>query len=320
MTARSAPRRAAAAPWRSVVREVAPSDPVREFVAGWSATGRGFLWWRPAEGFAVVGTGATLTCLPHPGRPFAAVDTWWARARADCQRTDRQRDGDSAGADSAGADPATGPLLFCGVAFDPADERAASDPYWRLFPPAAAVLPAQMTTLRAGRAWRTVNTIDGPAPAEAAPPPAGAPVTITATADLPELAGWSRRVRRLTESFARGEAEKVVLARCKRVVADGPFSAEPVLRRLAAAHAESTVFAVGWDDRCFLGATPELLVSTRGTAVRSGPLAGSRPRGRTAAEDAALAAELLGSDKDRREHALVVDAVAAALHPLCRRV
>lgn len=306
MTARSTAVQAAASPLRSTVAEVAPSDPVREFVDGWAAAGRAFLLWRPADGFALVGGGAALTYLPPAGRPFAAVDAWWAATRAGCQ------------IDGPAGAPATGPLLFSGVAFDPADARSAADPYWRRFPPSAAVLPARMTTLRGGRAWLTLN-----GGADAPPPPPAAPVrapAITGATDLPQAAGWSRRVRALTDAIARGEAEKVVLARCKRVVADGPFSAEAVLRRLAQDHCASTVFAVGWGDRCFLGATPELLVATRGTAVRSASLAGSRPRGRTPAEDGALAAELLASDKDRREHALVVNAVAAALRPLCRRV
>jgi menaquinone-specific isochorismate synthase len=63
----------------------------------------------------------------------------------------------------------------------------------------------------------------------------------------------------------------------------------------------------------FVGASPELLVSRRGALVLSQPMAGTIPRSGDAAVDEAMAAALLRSPKDRLEHTLVVDAVAAAL-------
>jgi isochorismate synthase len=304
VAARSVPRPAAGQALRSLVREVAPTDPVDEFASGWVRTGRGFLWWRPAEGFGLVGAGAAAAWT---GLPFSALDAWWSGLRAGIRR------------EGAEQDAATGPVLLCGLAFDPGDPRLASDPFWRTFPPAAAILPARMTTLRGRRAWLTVNGPGGEGSEGPVPTAEGTPAVASIT-DLPAREVWSRRVGRLTAAFARGGPEKVVLARSKRVTATAPFAPAAVLRRLAADHAESTIFAVGWGDRCFLGATPELLASTRGTTVRSASLAGSRPRGRTPEEDAALAAELLASEKDRREHDLVLSAVVAALSPLCRSV
>ena len=49
-------------------------------------------------------------------------------------------------------------------------------------------------------------------------------------------------------------------------------------------------------------------------------LAGSIQRGASAAEDAALAAALMSSAKDRHEHRLVVDALRSCLHPLADRL
>jgi isochorismate synthase len=66
-----------------------------------------------------------------------------------------------------------------------------------------------------------------------------------------------------------------------------------------------------------VGASPELLVSRRGTEVRSNPLAGSAPRSGDAAEDRANAEALVASSKDREEHEIVVDAVAETLGPFC---
>jgi isochorismate synthase len=67
-----------------------------------------------------------------------------------------------------------------------------------------------------------------------------------------------------------------------------------------------------------VGASPELLVSRSGTTVRSNPLAGSAARSGDPDEDRALGEALAASAKDREEHAIVVDAIATALRPLCR--
>lgn len=55
------------------------------------------------------------------------------------------------------------------------------------------------------------------------------------------------------------------------------------------------------------GASPETLVSLRGTRLETFPLAGTRPRGATPAEDAALERELLADEKELAEHNMLVD-------------
>jgi isochorismate synthase len=65
-----------------------------------------------------------------------------------------------------------------------------------------------------------------------------------------------------------------------------------------------------------VGASPELLISRQGSEVRANPLAGSAPRSGDKDEDRANAAALAASAKDREEHAIVVDAIVAALQPL----
>lgn len=66
-----------------------------------------------------------------------------------------------------------------------------------------------------------------------------------------------------------------------------------------------------------VGATPELLVSVRGSTVISHPLAGSASRHKDAVEDARSGEQLAASGKDLDEHRFVVDAIVAALAPLC---
>ena len=139
---------------------------------------------------------------------------------------------------------------------------------------------------------------------------------------VPDPAGYEAMVAEALRLVARGELDKVVLARVLELTADAPVDAQAMLRELAARDPRGYLFAVGLPTagpgpRTLIGASPELLLSRRGTAVLANPLAGSAPRHPDPAEDERVGAALLASAKDRHEHALVVDAVAAALEPFC---
>lgn len=107
--------------------------------------------------------------------------------------------------------------------------------------------------------------------------------------------------------------EKVVLARQVVVEANRPIRAPEVAARLQSLYPSCIVFSIDG----FVGASPELLVSRRGHAVWSQPLAGTIPRSGDPEADRRLAADLLSSPKERHEHALVVDEVADRLRPHC---
>ncbi|MGV6872498.1 isochorismate synthase [Pseudochelatococcus sp. B33] len=116
---------------------------------------------------------------------------------------------------------------------------------------------------------------------------------------------------------------KVVLARSLMVTAPAEIDTDTVLSRLArdpsiATYAVPLPTAAGAPARTLIGATPELLVDKRGLAVRSAPLAGSARRHADRDADEASAAGLLNSQKDRREHAFVVEAILDTLAPYCR--
>jgi len=139
----------------------------------------------------------------------------------------------------------------------------------------------------------------------------------------PDRRSWEAAVARAAGAVGRGRLDKVVLARRVDLAADGPIEVEPVLRRLVAAAPGSTIFALSTGavapdgtQAVFLGATPERLVEVRGRSFRTVALAGTVGRGRDPVEDDALAAELLASEKDREEHAVVVDMLRATLAPL----
>jgi anthranilate synthase component 1 len=67
-----------------------------------------------------------------------------------------------------------------------------------------------------------------------------------------------------------------------------------------------------------VGASPEMLVRRSGGRVVTRPIAGTRRRGRDAAEDAALGAELLADPKERAEHVMLVDLGRNDLGRVCR--
>jgi menaquinone-specific isochorismate synthase len=131
------------------------------------------------------------------------------------------------------------------------------------------------------------------------------------------LDAWRASVALALEAIAAGRLDKVVLAREALVEAERPFPRAALLGRLRArAGAEAFVFARGG----FVGASPELLVSRRGRVATSRPMAGTVPRGATAAAEARGLARLTGSAKEKVEHRLVVDAVVEGLATVADRV
>lgn len=140
----------------------------------------------------------------------------------------------------------------------------------------------------------------------------------------PAPAAYADAVERaLAQLAADPDLRKVVLARSLRVTAPTPIDAHAVLAHLSrdpsvTTYAVPLPAAAGAPARTLIGATPELLVDKRGLAVRSAPLAGSARRHADREADQAAAAELAGSHKDRREHAIVVEAILDILAPYCR--
>jgi anthranilate synthase component 1 len=59
--------------------------------------------------------------------------------------------------------------------------------------------------------------------------------------------------------------------------------------------------------RHLVGSSPEVLVRRNGSRVEVRPIAGTRPRGQTKAEDQRLEAELRADEKERAEHVMLVD-------------
>jgi isochorismate synthase len=112
-----------------------------------------------------------------------------------------------------------------------------------------------------------------------------------------------------------GQLDKVVLARSVRGQCDGPIDTAALTAFLHGADPSCALYAVSLGDRRYVGASPELIVATSGGAVSAHPLAGTVALDGT--DDEAAVAWLLGSAKNRHEHALVVNDILERLAGLC---
>lgn len=128
-----------------------------------------------------------------------------------------------------------------------------------------------------------------------------------------ERARWDALVARALSAFESGALTKVVGARAIEVSAAEPFDLPELLSALRTRAPSCTTFLfAGEGGRAFIGATPETLCRVRGGGVETEALAGSAPPG---APD-----DVFDQDKERREHAAVVDAIASGLRTLCDTV
>ncbi len=119
------------------------------------------------------------------------------------------------------------------------------------------------------------------------------------------------------------DAYETMVDRCKHYIVDGDiiqvvvaqhFSAEitacplDVYRALRYINPSPYMYYLEFDDgRAIVGSSPEVMVRVTDREAELRPIAGTRPRGKTEAEDKALADDLLGDPKERAEHVMLVD-------------
>ncbi|WP_434048255.1 MULTISPECIES: isochorismate synthase DhbC [Sorangium] len=164
-----------------------------------------------------------------------------------------------------------------------------------------------------------------------------APAAIQELRRIPEPREYVRAVETAVGLMRSEALSKVVLSRMLEMTLREPVDLRHVLQRLSQQNRSGYTFAANLSDpsagasgldrvaasarqRTLIGASPELLLSRSGFRVIANPLAGSAIRSPDPDEDRRRAIALLASEKDRHEHAIVVDAVAAALRPFCRRL
>ncbi|HEY7773711.1 MAG TPA: isochorismate synthase [Marinagarivorans sp.] len=139
----------------------------------------------------------------------------------------------------------------------------------------------------------------------------------------PEI--FKHSVQNALERFARGELDKVVLSRTLDVNYPSAPNTHALLKNLAVKNTQGFTFAIDLKGveqservHTLVGASPELLIARKGQRVYAHPLAGSEPRSQDPVLDRARAEQLLQSEKDLREHALVIKAIKSALSPFCK--
>lgn len=152
--------------------------------------------------------------------------------------------------------------------------------------------------------------------------PAAAPQALDARLASDDGGRYETAVAEVTRRIAAGEIFQANIARRWR--GRLPSSARPVdlLARLAGASPAPFAAYMALPDRVVVSNSPERFVEVRPTAegliARTEPIKGTSPRGRGPAEDAANAAALLASEKDRAENLMIVDLMRNDLSRICR--
>lgn len=128
---------------------------------------------------------------------------------------------------------------------------------------------------------------------------------------------FMEKVTQAQSYIEQGEAAQIVLS--QRMVADledDPFS---FYRKLRTSNPSPYMFYIDFTDYLIIGASPESLVETTGKRVVTNPIAGTRPRGKTAEEDEQLKEELLADPKELAEHDMLVELSKTDLAAICER-
>lgn len=120
-----------------------------------------------------------------------------------------------------------------------------------------------------------------------------------------EQSEFENAVLKIKELIAAGEAYQVVLSqRFTR-----PTNATPVAiyRAMRSLNPSPYMFLISINGKAIIGASPEMLIRCRGDELEYRPIAGTRPRGGTPAEDERLADEMRSDKKEVAEHLMLVD-------------
>ncbi|MGH3612586.1 MAG: isochorismate synthase [Pseudonocardia sp.] len=246
-------------------------------------------WVRGQDGLVGWGEVARFTTC-GPDR-ISAADAWWRSFAGRLQVHDEV------------CLPGTGPVAFASFTFSATS------------PGSVLVVPRVVVGRRDGRSWITEFAAgDGPSAVRSVRPvrPSG---TLRYTDGHLPVDRYRLAVAEAVRRIRAGELDKATLAHDLLAISDAPLDPRFLLGGLAQRYPTCWSFAVDG----LVGATPELLVRRCGDVVQSRVLAGTVWSDVLTDEpDAALAGRLLGSAKDRREHALAVDSLVEAMRPLCR--
>jgi len=130
----------------------------------------------------------------------------------------------------------------------------------------------------------------------------------------PQQAEWLKLIRRATETIARGDFEKVVLARATDLQFTQRVNPVALMAASRALNLHCYHFCMVFDaSNAFLGSTPERLWRRRGTLLRTEALAGTVASHTDDSQAQRLGEWLLNDDKNQRENMLVVEDICQRL-------
>ncbi len=124
-------------------------------------------------------------------------------------------------------------------------------------------------------------------------------------------------VDRIREYILAGDVFQVNLSRGWRANADQPIDPVSVFCSLAESNPAPFAGLARLPGGTVISSSPERLVEVRGRAVQTRPIAGTRPRGRSADDDACLSRELVAHPKERAEHIMLIDLERNDLGRVC---
>lgn len=158
------------------------------------------------------------------------------------------------------------------------------------------------------RAVTETESIEAALVSDATPSPATRPRTSNASVEV--QSNWPRlefeaAVDRVKEYIAAGDCYQTVIAQqfAKPTTAD-PIS---IYRALRATNPSPYMYFLRMGDETIIGASPEMLVRCHDQRLDYRPIAGTRKRGVTEAEDLRLSEEMRNDEKEVAEHTMLVD-------------
>jgi len=273
---------------------------------------------RPCDGFAVAGAEAVLEFKAAGPTRFAAAKEFIARTLED----------------TIAVGPLdlnfAGPHFFISGGFAHEAKPAAPFPALRVFVPRWQVsrqgdgsvavanllitpeLPLDFVTAKVWKAHRKFRSFD-----YSAAPDHGRPSAPRQVVEIGGVGSYQRTVTQALTEIARGDYEKIVLARAQQLTTNEAFHPMGVLNHLRQRYAGCYAFSVAnGAGQSFIGATPERLVRVTNGRMQTAALAGTAQRGQSASEDAVISRALLRSEKDLREHWVVIGSIERRLADL----
>lgn len=267
---------------------------------------------RPSSGFAVAGAEAVLEFNSAGAERFRDAKTFIQRTLDDTLAVGPINE------------DLAGPLFFVSAGFSSESAPNAAFPSVRVFVPRWQVarvgdgsvavanllitpeLPLDLVTAKVWKAHAKFLSFDYSAAQGRERP--------SAPRRVEEIGGgdqFKQAVRQALAEIARGDYRKIVLARALRLTTAEEFHPLGILNHLRQRYPGCYAFSLAnGSGQSFIGASPERLVRVAAGRMHTEALAGSAPRGQSASADAALARGLLQSEKDLREHHLVLDSIA----------